>query len=239
MYTVYRYTSPSGKVYIGQTCKSLEERAGGFKGRGYKKCTAFYNAILKYGLESFSREVIAESLTKEEADIVEQDNIKKYKELGISYNICKGGQDFGHPCSEETKKKISAANKGNQYSKGRPVTERMRQRLSEVHKGKTISEEQKARISEANKNRIITEETRKKISKIHKGKKLSDTQRSDISKRNSLPIIQLMLSDEFICEWPSIKLAAENYHIASNNIVLCCKGKRKSAAGFKWRYKTE
>lgn len=27
-YIVYKYTSPSGKVYIGQTYKSLQERAG-------------------------------------------------------------------------------------------------------------------------------------------------------------------------------------------------------------------
>ena len=37
---VYKYTSPSGKSYIGQTTQSLSDRAR-FMGEGYKKCTVF------------------------------------------------------------------------------------------------------------------------------------------------------------------------------------------------------
>lgn len=56
---IYCYTSPSGKKYIGQTRTSLYERAKK-NGKGYDGCTAFANAIKKYGWENFTVEILAE-----------------------------------------------------------------------------------------------------------------------------------------------------------------------------------
>ena len=92
-YIVYKYTSPSGKVYIGQTYKSLQERAG-LNGVFYKSkkngkyCQpAFARAIEKYGWESFKSEIIARDLTLDEANQLESDLIQTYKNGGICYNI--------------------------------------------------------------------------------------------------------------------------------------------------------
>ena len=46
-YTVYKHTSPSGKIYIGMTCQKPKDRWGK-DGNGYKG-QPFYNAIQKYG----------------------------------------------------------------------------------------------------------------------------------------------------------------------------------------------
>ena len=54
--SIYRYISPSNKNYIGQTTKSLKERAKN-NGNGYKNCSVFYNAILKYGFKNFKIEI--------------------------------------------------------------------------------------------------------------------------------------------------------------------------------------
>lgn len=56
---IYRYISPSGKNYVGKTIYDQKTRAGK-EGSGYKGCTAFYNAIQKYGWENFKYEVIEE-----------------------------------------------------------------------------------------------------------------------------------------------------------------------------------
>ena len=56
---VYQYISPNGKMYIGQTKTSLKERAG-IKGKKYKGCTIFYNAIKKYGWDSFQVKILKE-----------------------------------------------------------------------------------------------------------------------------------------------------------------------------------
>lgn len=52
MYQVYCYTSPSGKIYVGQTGQSIKARAGK-DGINYQQCPYFYKAIQKYGLENF------------------------------------------------------------------------------------------------------------------------------------------------------------------------------------------
>ncbi len=56
---VYCYISPSGKRYIGKTKTTLKTRAQ-HNTRGYKGCTAFYNAIQKYGFQNFSVEILQE-----------------------------------------------------------------------------------------------------------------------------------------------------------------------------------
>ena len=91
MFTIYKYTSPSNKVYIGQTCQTQNERAKG--GEGYKPCIAFYRAIEKYGFDNLKYEVLALVPTKEEANELEQYYIKKYQSMNpeYGYNIREGG----------------------------------------------------------------------------------------------------------------------------------------------------
>ena len=55
-YCVYRHTSPSGKVYIGQTCLKPEYRWR--NGKGYKTQILFYRAIKKYGWDNISHQII-------------------------------------------------------------------------------------------------------------------------------------------------------------------------------------
>lgn len=81
----------NGKVYVGQTKQSLKRRWN--NGNGYIQCPYFYNAIKKYGWDNFEHILLDEYLTKEEADIKEQDYIKYYKSSNpeFGYNISNGG----------------------------------------------------------------------------------------------------------------------------------------------------
>ena len=65
--------------------------------------------------------------------------------------------------SEETRKKLSEAKKGKHHS------EETRKKLSEAHKGKRISEETRNKISEAKKGKHISEEAKMKIGAAKKG----------------------------------------------------------------------
>ena len=42
---------------------------------------------------------------------------------------------------------------------------------------------------------------------------------------------------EFIKEWPSAKDATTELGYESNHICECCKNKRKTSNGFRWKYK--
>lgn len=132
-YTIYKHTSPSGKVYIGQTCQNVWIRQL-HNGNGYKKNPIFWNAILKYGWNNIQHEIILEGLSKSEADYAETYLIRWYKLHGNSYNVTDGG-DGGHGVipwnkgthtgitpwnkgkarSIETKEKISQSKKGHKY----------------------------------------------------------------------------------------------------------------------------
>lgn len=73
--------------------------------------------------------------------------------------------------SEETRKKISEAEKGERnYNFGKHLSEDTRRKISEAEKGKLVSEITRKKLSKASKGRYHTEESKKKMSKSHKGK---------------------------------------------------------------------
>ena len=92
-YSVYIHTSPSGKVYIGIT-KRIPKYRWGKEGRGYIGNVHFYNAIQKYGWNSFTHEVLYSNLTKEEAQEIEIALILHYKASNpeFGYNRSLGGE---------------------------------------------------------------------------------------------------------------------------------------------------
>ena len=57
--------------------------------------------------------------------------------------------------------------------------------------------------------------------------------RKDLSK----PVLQFTLDDILIKEYPSTKQVERETGFNSSNILSCCNGKRKTAHGFKWKYK--
>ena len=73
--------------------------------------------------------------------------------------------------SLETKKKMSAAQKGEKHPLyGKHLSEETKRKISEAQKGKILSEETKRKMSEAQKGKILSEETKRKMSEKHKGK---------------------------------------------------------------------
>ena len=76
----------------------------------------------------------------------------------------------------------------------------------------------------------------KRVSK-NTGQKRTEEQKANISKGKYKPILQYTLDGEFVREWESIKAAREEMGWSSGNISYCCKGFRKSAYGFIFKYK--
>lgn len=133
LYTIYMHTSPSGKVYIGQTCQKVWVRWL-HNGNGYKENPVFWKAIKKYGWENFNHKILLEGISKSEADYAEKYIIKWYKLHNLSYNITDGGDggcgiipwnkgiktnvtpwNKGLSMSDEVKTKISKSKKGQKY----------------------------------------------------------------------------------------------------------------------------
>ena len=58
-----------------------------------------------------------------------------------------------------------------------------------------------------------------------------------INGKCSKSVLQFDLNDNFIKEYSSINQAKRETGFNSSDISSCCKGKRKTAHGFKWKYK--
>lgn len=92
MWTIYKHTNKiNGKSYIGQTKKSMDERAGR-DGMNYIGCGEFYGAIKEYGYDNFEHTILQENIaTQEEADTQERYWIKYYNTFEHGYNLTLGG----------------------------------------------------------------------------------------------------------------------------------------------------
>ena len=163
-YKIYKYTSPSGKVYIGQTCQTIANRARK-NGERYKECTHFWRAIQKYGWENFTLDILEDNLNSQEANEKEAYYISLYDSTNPKkgYNLKEGGNQA--KMSDEIKKKLSKARLGMHHS------EATKEKISNALKNKPKSEEHKKKLSEAAKNRDSngfanhkhSEETKQKI----------------------------------------------------------------------------
>ena len=105
-------------------------------------------AIKKYSKENFAKEIL--EVCKSEKQLSEQEKywIKETKAIETGYNIAEGGYGgwlgdkvnkkrkkslMGHKISEETKRKIGNANKGNSYKTGKKISKQSRKLISLNH----------------------------------------------------------------------------------------------------------
>lgn len=152
-YTVYMHIAPNDKRYIGITSQKPIYRWD--NGNGYKQCTLMWRAICKYGWENFSHEILYQNLSKEEAEQKEIELISKYKSnnKNYGYNIENGGNSVGK-MSEETKLKISLAERGKKMSE--EAKQKMKGRIP-WNKGRkcTLEEKLKTRSVNPKKKKVI------------------------------------------------------------------------------------
>lgn len=155
MKCIYKITSPSGKVYIGQTI-NYKNRIYHYRKDHCKKQTHLYHSVLKYGWDAHVIEPIhelPEDITQEIMNTYEILYMAAYKDAGVELmNIREGGSNG--KLSEETK-----------------------QKLRELNTGKIVSEEtrEKLRLKTLGQKRSLgykhSEETKKNYSKFFKGSK--------------------------------------------------------------------
>lgn len=108
---IYKITNnENGKVYIGQTIRTLEERFNRHKNDALNNVldTHFARAIRKYGIDTFTAEIIDTASTQEELTQKEQYWIKFYNSVEEGYNETdatekSGGNTYKSKTPEEMK----------------------------------------------------------------------------------------------------------------------------------------
>ena len=183
---IYRVTNKiNGKKYVGQTVFSLEKRRRQHinDALSNKDTYHFHNALRKYGPDNFEWTILHKCSIIEELNMLEMYYIRLYNTFEKGYNLTLGGDGVvGFEHSEELKKKMSDALKGSKNPNyGKTFSEETRQKMSDANRGKRLSEGQKKKISETLKGKYVaennpmygkhlSEETKRKISEAFKGK---------------------------------------------------------------------
>lgn len=205
---IYRYISPSGKSYIGQTTNEVYRRRMWFgKGRYTGGRSKIDRARKKYGPENFMYEVLLRNqysgIEAATLDLNKWETyyIGYYDTYKNGYNSTLGGDGSrGYTQSVEALQKISKSLKGRKKPNG------FGSRVSSSLKGIAKSVEHRKKLSESKKN------------SGHK-------------------ILQYSLTGEYIKTWDNIDEVAKTLGVSRESIAGCCRGKSKTAHKFIWKYK--
>ena len=170
-YKVYKHVFPNGKVYVGITSRSLNERW--LYGHGYGD-TLMGRAVQKYGWDNIKHYVLRGDFTEDEAKAKEKELIAKYhsNQYEFGYNLTEGGDGSpGYKHTEKAKEKMRAATHRRVWTEESRRKESISVKKTWEYRDRTVSEETRRKISAANKGRILSEETRKRMSASRTGVK--------------------------------------------------------------------
>lgn len=182
---IYKITSPSGRVYIGQSW-NIKKRWANHK--GINGNTILNNSFKKYGVNCHVFEIVHElpfDVSQNTMDVYEQLYMGAYRDCGIDLlNIVEGGGGMkGFKHSPETRAKLS------KLATGRIQTDEAKEKNRQSQLGRKHPEHVKEKIGAANRkskrpdlakyNKQVksnmtgqkhSEETKIKIGLAHKGK---------------------------------------------------------------------
>lgn len=178
MIAIYKITSPTGRVYIGQSF-DVERRFRQYNRKNCKSQPTLYNSFIKHSVEAHSFEIL------EQIDVDNQVYVNE-RELHYWQRHIDSGCDMmnlkmpGNQCkfTEEHKKKIGDAQRGQK----RPT---VGVKVKAALTGRKLSEEHRKNISEGHKGIKKSKESIEKTAAAHRGKKISLEQIESIRKSNT------------------------------------------------------
>jgi group I intron endonuclease len=188
---IYRITNTeTGMEYVGQTVQSLRERwvEHMSHARQVKSQSYMSRALRKYPIEAFVVESIHECESQEELDFVETFYISLLNTKAPNgYNLADGGGGVsgwqngkGNVPTEETRKRLSEAGKGNTNALGKKYSKEFCEKIS-VALSKRVRKEESyntPKCLEKRKNYRHGEEAKAAISAGLKGKPWSEARRA-------------------------------------------------------------
>lgn len=168
MGVIYSITSPSGKVYIGQTVRP-SVRFSSYRTLKCKGQRLLYRSFLKYGFDSHEIKIIHELPKDSGFDTMNQYEmlyISFYKDAGIEMlNLTNGGRNAS-PCTE-TRKLIS------DFNKGKPKSDAQKEKMRIAQIGKKMKRESVlkmiARRIELGSYRVPTKKVKRSKEEVAKG----------------------------------------------------------------------
>lgn len=193
VYRLWHDKSAAGRIgYIGKD-KYHPSRWNLLARRKQKGCRKLYNALFKYPLKVWNKEILARGFRSDAAlSKAEIFFIKKFDSKNKGYNLTDGGEGTagmklsaahkrkiakaitGRKFSAESKAKMSLAQTGNTKGAGHKLSKAARKAISKRMQGNKFcvgrkhSEETKRKIGDGNRGKTYSAATRKRMSKARK-----------------------------------------------------------------------
>lgn len=212
---IYKITSPSNKIYIGQTI-NFEKRLKYYNSLNCRSQTVLYRSLLKHGIKNHTFEII------EECDIEVLNTRERYWQ--DYYDVLNGGlncvltktDELKVVVSEETRNKISKA------CKGRFISEEHKDILKKLYTGVKRDKIIVDKISSSLKGRKLTDEHKENLKKSHIGYKYSEERRINAS-LNSIKSIKITCTETKNI-WNSIRECARFLNTSERTLSRSLKG---------------
>ena len=225
-WTIYMYTFPNGKRYVGATTRPLTHRQGTDWSK-YKRCKLLYAAIQEYGIEEIEQTILFEGMMENriaselEAFFIDlyKTNANRYNNPSYGYNQTDGGEGT-------TKKVISEKRR-----------EQLRKQVDEFHKAKIgthPSDETRRRLSESHMGQtrgIMSMETRLKISRSNTSNKEEQPVRYP-NKGPKQAVIMKNLETGEIHRFESCTEAGRFFGVKSGTVSRWINGNRRPPDGY-------
>lgn len=235
---IYKYVSPSGKVYIGQTLHERDRRQDFLNSNMPYAGDKINKAREKYGVNNFEYEVIFKVSSLVKLEVIEILNEKEIQYIKIfdsyynGYNSTTGGRnDF--EITEETKKKLSESAKNQYVNQGSAVARPVLQYSifgDFIKEWKSAREAALALNIEANNITIVCQGKRNHAyDYIWKYKdefdKIPIKIKIKSKKSSKLPVIEYTLEGVETRRWANMTLAAQDLGYSIGNFSTYCNGR--------------
>jgi group I intron endonuclease len=228
MIGIYKITSPSGKIYIGQSIDIAKRMNQYAKMHNCKHQVKLLRSLTKYGFSEHIFKVV-EECNVDQLNVRERHWQDFYDVLGVNGLNCKltNTNDKSGSYSQEAKDNISKSLKElYKTPEGREVRSRQTANRDKV---------ERARKTVQNTDYVARSASYDWTS-LHK-KRVANTDYTAIAKKRWVEILQFNIDGTLLREWPSIKEAGSHLKVQTNSISACCRSKRQTAGGFIWKYK--
>jgi len=174
---VYAIGFPNGKLYIGITTRTTEQRfRGHVKDMQRGSTYTVHKALRKYGPDSVRLVTLHSGVTDDEAKELEKFYIAEWdlQNTDNGYNMTAGGDGCaGLVWTVASRQKLAAAKRGTKHSREtrRKMSEtrhlpEVREKMSAAKRGGTLGDEHRKKIAASLRGRPKSEEHREKVAAI-------------------------------------------------------------------------
>jgi group I intron endonuclease len=245
---IYKITSPSRKIYIGQSVDILL-RFGVYKRLKFKNQHRLFNSLTKYGVDRHRFEIV-HVCEVSELNRLERYYIDLYRTFNNKYglNLREGGSSVSKMSIESREKmSLSQSKKRGELNSfyGKRHSDETKKHWSTIRKGVPVSEESKKKISASltnhprYKDKAWSEACGVRLKKIWSDaglrKRFSEYRTGEKNPAWKGYLNQIdPVTGNIIKKWDSLTRITTELNVSRSEIYRAVKDNNKIVGGFKW-----